>query len=250
MNRNTLALVVSFVAPWTLACGQGDQAPAPPALGEQIDRMGRPGVTTALIDPINADNQKDQLQNQYNADTDSDQWVFNYRDRIRGNMALLDGIDGVCGNSLFRSGGTSFPGPERYNNLSIAVAYDALFLNTSNGNCGGAFSYLAVERSVFAFPASSANDCGGRPPTVDVIDATYTALVRGRAGFNGYPANPPCTTDTEAQDCPGGRCTVAAGSTSGTCTTDATRVVNYPDGVAADAPAPSLTEFPFLAAPQ
>jgi hypothetical protein len=251
MNRKTLTLAVSLVAPWTLGCPQAEQAPPPPALGEQIDRMGRPGVTTALIDPININDEKSQLQNQYNADTDSDQWVFAYRDRIRSQMALYDGLDGVCGNSLLRSGGTSYNVPERYNNLSILFAYDALFLDTGKGNCGGPFSYLAVERGVVGFPASAVNDCGGRPPTVDVIDPTYTALIRGRGFTNATGTGTiPCTADTEAQNCPGGRCNIAEGATEGTCATDATRVINYPDGVSADAPAASLTDFPFLGAPQ
>jgi hypothetical protein len=251
MNRQTLALAVSLVAPWTLGCSQAEQAPPPPTLGEQIDRMGRPGVTTALLDPVNLNDEKDQLQNQYNADRDSDQWLFTYRPRFATTMALFDGLDGICGNSLLRRGGDAFATPARYDNIAISFAYDALFLDTGKGNCGGPFSYFAVERGVNAFPTAAVNDCGGRPPTVDVIDATYTALIQGR-GFTTPDGRGSlsCTTATEAQDCPGGRCNVAAGQTSGTCMTDATRVINYPDGVAADAPEPSLTDFPFLAAPQ
>jgi hypothetical protein len=216
MNRPTLALAVSLVAPWTLGCSQAEQAPPPPTLGEQIDRMGRPGVTTALLDPVNLNDEKDQLQNEYNRLADPDRWLFTnpnnlaetrIRDRIRTNLALFDGLDGVCGDQFLVYPPDTTPG--RYDSLAITLTYDALFLNSGNGNCGNNdIGYLAVERNFAGYPRNF--DCGGRPPNLDVIDRIYTDLIRG----------------------------------------DDPTAANYPDGVAADAPAPSLTEFPFLAPPQ
>jgi hypothetical protein len=216
MKRTTLALIVSFTAPWAVGCQQGETAPAPPTLGEQIDRMGRPGITTALIDPINLDGQREQLQNEYNSAADSDRWLFTnpnnlqetrFRDLIRTSVALFDGLDGVCGDQfLVYPPDTT---PARYDSLAITLTYDALFLNTGNGNCGNTnIGYLAVERNYAGYPRNF--DCGGRPPNLDVIDRIYTDLTRG----------------------------------------DDPNATNYPDGVAADSPTPSLTEFPFLAAPQ
>jgi hypothetical protein len=222
MNRKILTLAVLLVAPWTMGCPQAEQAPPPPELGEQIDRMGRPGVTTALLDPINLNDEKDQLQNEYNSIADPERWLFTnpndlqetrWRSRFRSSLALFDSLDGVCGNQLFYFGDGM--DPSSYDGLAICLTYDVVFLNSGNGNCGNdAVGLLAVERNALGFPRNF--DCGGRPPTLDVIDQTYTSLVRG--GESDEAGNPTAAT--------------------------------YSDGVGPDAVPASLTEFPFLAPPQ
>jgi hypothetical protein len=258
MNRKALLFAFSLVAPGLVACTpETPPGPpvttdpnAPPKLGAQIDRMGQPAVTQLLIDPLNRTGERDRLQNEYNAASDPNRWLFPdpnvitntaIRDRLREAMGVFDGLDGICNNSLLRSNSQELI---RYNNLAIVLTYDALFLDSEKGACAGPYSYLAVFRGAFGFPAEAADDCGGRPPTVDVVDAVYTALVRGR----GNPSNIVCLTD---QDCINARCTVTNPTTGArNCLPDATLVPNYPDGVGPDATPPSLTEFPFLAPPQ
>ena len=145
-GERQLAVLVS-------ACGDST-TPAPPALGRQIDRMGRAGVNTALTDPFNLNKTAaDAVKDQYNAAPQS-QWA-SYAPRIAGNLAILDSLDTVCGNQIL-AGSTASAG--RYNTLAGVLADDQIYVNTDSGTCT---QYLAVEANAIGIRNG---DCGGRTP--------------------------------------------------------------------------------------
>lgn len=168
MKIQTLAagLLVALGA----ACNNST-TPAPPALGVQIDRMGRAGVNTALTDPFNLNTtQKGAAQDAYNSASSPSQWGQQFSGRIAGNLAILDSLDTVCGNQLLAG---PAPTPGRYATLAGVLADDQIFVNTGSGTCG---VYLAVEANAVGI---SNSDCGGRTPLVDTIDRTYSVLAAG-----------------------------------------------------------------------
>jgi len=131
-----------------------------------------------------------------------------------GNLAIIDGLDGVCGNQLLAAGdATGDAGATEYAALPAVLVDDELYLDTSIADCRAQVvsgqplpNYLAVEARFLGLPLTA---CGGRTPLDDVIDISFTLLASGPSGA-------------------------------------------VSDGVDADADpatAASLTEFPFLNAP-
>ncbi len=118
----------------------------------QIDRMGRPGVNTALIDLLANTGLKDA----YNRASDPDTWAPLFQTEMQNNIAALDTLDGVVGNALLP--------PET---LAAVLVDDRLVIDVSVPDCD---AYLAVELGV-------AGQCGGRTLERDVIDDTLGALV-------------------------------------------------------------------------
>ncbi len=175
--------------------------PPPPALGAQIDRMGRPAINTALdhaFDPSVAS--KGAAKDTYNQDTAIASWGTTYvagKDLFAYNLGLIDAVDGGLGcvdgtcaghvgsggcgnqvlyNGVLTGGGTAAAGS--YTTLAAILADDELYLDTTKGTCG---LYLAVE---FGFASTLGNQtCGGRAPSYDVMGASYTALAIGLTGF-------------------------------------------------------------------
>jgi hypothetical protein len=154
----------------------------------QIDRMGRPGVNTALTNPFFRESVPSEVAHHesvvdaYNADPDPSTWVKAFAPEIAGNLAILDSLDTVCGNQLL-SGPSATPG--RYDALAGVLADDQLYVNTSSGSCG---QYLAVEANYLGIKN---NDCGGRTPLEDTIDTTYSLLAEGRLSgvTDGIPSD-------------------------------------------------------------
>jgi len=168
MDKYTLAAMMACAALMN-GCGSTGNPP-PPALGPQIDRMGRAGVNTALTAPFELDDAKHgQVQDQYNAVSDPAQWT-QFTSRIASNLAILDGLDTVCGNQLLAG---PAPVAGRYNTLAGILADDRLYVNTGSGTCQ---LYLAVEANAVGITNS---DCGGRTPLENTIDETYSLLAAG-----------------------------------------------------------------------
>ena len=118
----------------------------------QIDRMGRPGVNTALIDLLASTGLKDA----YNRAGDPMQWAAQFQTEMQNNIAALDTLDGVVGNALLPA-----------DVLASVLVDDRLIIDVSQAACD---AYLAVELGV-------AGQCGGRTLARDVIDDTLGALV-------------------------------------------------------------------------
>ncbi|HEU4402234.1 MAG TPA: DUF4331 family protein [Candidatus Polarisedimenticolia bacterium] len=154
----------------------------------QIDRMGRAGVNTALTNPffresVPEEKQKHEaIQDDYNASADPTEWAGLFSTEIAANLAILDGLDTVCGNQLLA--GPS-PVAGRYGTLAGILADDRLYLNAASGGCS---QYLAVEANAVGI---ANNDCGGRTPLEDTIDTTYSVLAVGALGgvTDGVPVD-------------------------------------------------------------
>lgn len=164
-------------------CGLMD----PPNLGGLIDRMGRAAVNAALTDPFGVapNKTREQVQDIYNTDLTSANWVtvWGAKPYLMTSLAVYDSLNGICGDQ--QAADAASP---RYSYLATILANDYLAVNTNSGVCS---TYLAVETGITA-------DCGGRTPSYDVIDATYTALVGagtpvpdGVAAAQMYPAEFP-----------------------------------------------------------
>ncbi|MFK7856722.1 MAG: hypothetical protein AB8B79_21575 [Granulosicoccus sp.] len=113
-----------------------------------LDRMGRPGVSTALVA---ANDDKDA----YNLSGDPAEWAELFTDALVERATIIDSLDGIEGNSLL-------------NPTTIAglLVDDRLRIDTSIPECD---IYLALEIGL--------GGCGGRTLERDVIDDTLRHLV-------------------------------------------------------------------------
>jgi hypothetical protein len=60
--------------------------------GDQLDRMGRPAINTALINGFGLIDDDGALKNDYNAADDPEDWG-DFADEIKKNLAILDALD-------------------------------------------------------------------------------------------------------------------------------------------------------------
>ncbi|MEZ4222041.1 MAG: DUF4331 family protein [Polyangiaceae bacterium] len=147
----------------------------PPTPGAQIDRTGRPAVSSATIETFNADDaKKDAARDEYNANSDPSTWAAKHKDQIKGSLAILDALDGTCGNQLVADQTAG----KRYDFLATVLADDQLYVLTTEGTCG---VYLGLEAGLVGVQGVPAN-CGGRMPSDDVIARSYSVLANGSLG--------------------------------------------------------------------
>jgi len=138
--------------------------------------MGRAGVNTALTNPFfresvaSEESQHERILDDYNAANDPSQWVARFSLLIAPNLAILDGLDGVCGNQVLAG---PAPVAGRYKALADILADDQLYVNTASGTCN---QYLAVEAKAIGIGNT---DCGGRTPLENTIDITYSVVAVG-----------------------------------------------------------------------
>ncbi|HVZ31519.1 MAG TPA: hypothetical protein VG963_03790 [Polyangiaceae bacterium] len=145
----------------------------PPALGPRLDRAGRPAISAALIETFSGDADKtNQAHADYNAAGLSNQ---TFAATMKTSLAILDALDGTCGNQLLAG-----PGQDRYAPLTNALLDDQLYLNSDKSGS----VYLGVELEAITAkslsPASGAG--GGRQPGDDVIERSYSELAAGQTG--------------------------------------------------------------------
>ncbi len=194
--------------------------PTPPAptLGAQIDRMGRPAVNTALNALLDPDPLKTAKKDAYNHAADRTMWsaaVTNpagmdmvpyspapktVRSEFAKQLAILDALDqglfpGVANPSTPGTPpGTEGPGEGCYNGalhdkpagsgyltLASVLADDQLYVDTAKLTCN---FYLSLEVEVATGRGVRHSQCGGRTPTHDVIDTSYSLLAAGTNGFD------------------------------------------------------------------
>ncbi|MDB4956640.1 MAG: hypothetical protein JWO36_4209 [Myxococcales bacterium] len=167
-------------------------APPAPALGAQIDRMGRPAINTALNHTFDTTAAKGPAKDLYNHDTAVAGWPAAWVSEFVKNLAIIDGLDAStavtggtgCGNQIeynanLTGGGTAMGGANNsYKTLAGLLANDQLYLDTAKVTCT---HYLAVEFGAVTQTGNST--CGGRAPSYDVIDVSYSALALGISGF-------------------------------------------------------------------
>jgi Domain of unknown function (DUF4331) len=141
-----------------------------PALGAQIERMGRPAINTAINAAFEPDSDtRNQQKDAYNQDDDVANWPATYSGEFQEQLSALDSLDGTCGNQI----AAGDPGPGRHATLAGALADDQLYVNSASGTCT---TYLGVEANALGIPNE---DCGGRVTSYDVIDVSYSVLATG-----------------------------------------------------------------------
>jgi hypothetical protein len=181
--------------------------PAVPTLGAQIDRMGRPAVNTALNHGFDKTSAAGPAKTAYNQDGAVGMWPTTYRAAFMVNLGIIDVLDtGLtcmngtcmpettptisdgCGNQVLYNGqpyGGGTAAAASYSTLATILADDQLYLDTSKKVCdipNSHQNYLAVEFNVVTGIPNQV--CGGRAPTNDVIDTSYSVLAVGINGFN------------------------------------------------------------------
>ena len=181
--------------------------PAAPNLGPQIDRMGRPAINTVLNhgfdgNAVAAGSAKDA----YNVDSSKGGWTM-YAPQFAANLGIVDVLDtGLtcadgtcaaeavptlsdgCGNQVLYNGAAAGSGSAAANSMSYTtlagiLSDDELYIDATKTSCELAShaNYLALEFNVVTGLDNST--CGGRAPSNDVIDTSYTALAIGVTGF-------------------------------------------------------------------
>lgn len=148
----------------------------PPTLGTQIDRVGRPAVSSALIKTFDGDEAKrNAAKDAYNDASPANQ--PSYIADIKAGLAILDALDQNCGNQLAADATTG----KRYEFLATVLANDQLWVNAASGTCGGTKggTYLGVEAEALQVLQPGQGGCGGRTPKEDVIERTYSVLAAG-----------------------------------------------------------------------
>jgi hypothetical protein len=203
-----LALTIAITA--ASACGDnlkgpggggddgGNNFPPPPNLGAQIDRMGRPAINTALNGTLDDNPLKTAKKDAYNhADTPAN-WATTEVDtgvtvlqEFQKYIAIFDFVDkdatvtgSGCGNLGLG-----------YDMLAGVLADDELFVDTSIGMCG---FYLSLEAEAASGGAVVHTHCGGRAPTDDIADTSYSFLFAGLMGFDPTMNFKPKFTDGAA----------------------------------------------------
>lgn len=113
-----------------------------------LDRMGRPGVSTALV----ADSAD---KDAYNLEGDPALWAESFEVAITERATIIDSLDGELGNSLLNP-----------TTIASLLVDDRLRIDTSVPECD---IYLALEIGL--------GGCGGRTLERDVINDTLQHLV-------------------------------------------------------------------------
>lgn len=156
---------------------RGMDNPPIPGAGSQIDRIGRPAVSTATVGTfIGDETERGNTKDAYNADMDRANWVTNWAPGIAGSLAIYDGADGTCGNQLASTPvapGDPIPAT-RYATLAGVLADDVLYVNAASDNC---FLYIGVEAQALGLLPDGG--CGGRIPSYDVIRTSYSVFING-----------------------------------------------------------------------
>ena len=171
MSRTSSLLGVLMLA----ACSSNSAPSNPPAptLGATItDRMGRAAVNTALTNPFDTvtGSSPNAIKDAYNSVSDPTLWSSMFKAYIKSNLAILDGLDTVCGNQFIADANPD----ARYDTLAGVLVDDQLYLNTAGTTCT---TYLGVEANAVGVILNQ--DCGGRTPLENTIDETYSLLAIG-----------------------------------------------------------------------
>jgi hypothetical protein len=162
--------------------------PPPPALGAQIDRAGRPAISTMLIGTFALPADKQAQQDAYNRAADPATWKttmlrtnVTIEAELQANLAAFDGIDNppfpmastVCGNALDYTKPLT---PASYRGGADLFADDQLYIDTTMATCK---VFLALEIEQGGFGRFSHTECGGRTLSHDAFDVIYSVLAAG-----------------------------------------------------------------------
>lgn len=174
--------------------GVGGQDTGPPVLGDQVDRMGRPAINTALNNTFADDATRAEAEDAWNQNDNPGQWVEAFSADVAAATAIYDGANTLCDDNTITS--CQDPTVENevcYETISQVLADDRLWMNTTfNSNT----LYLGVEAEALGILPAGTADVGGRRPIDDVIDRSYSVLALG--AVTGLDDNIPVKAATQA----------------------------------------------------
>jgi hypothetical protein len=148
----------------------------PPAIGDQIDRHGRPAISTATVGTFLPDDMRAIRRGAYSDAATPAMWDDLFAEEIASSLGVLDSLDTVCGNQLLAAE-TATAG--RYDALAAVLADDRLWVDAASSE-NGSNLYLGVEAE--ALGVLEDGGAGGRRPTDDVIERSYSVLAAGALG--------------------------------------------------------------------
>lgn len=172
--------------------------PLPPTLNAQIDRLGRPAINTALNGTRLTGDAKTAQKDAYNAMSNPATFATSevktgrtVTAELAANLAIFDVLDrgasityAGCGNAALYTQPVS---ATSYNTMASVLADDRLYVDTSKTSCN---MYLSLELDVVTGGAIAHTQCGGRAPSHDVIDTSYSLLISGLNGFYSSTLEP------------------------------------------------------------
>ncbi|MEM7645656.1 MAG: hypothetical protein AAF203_01990 [Pseudomonadota bacterium] len=184
--KMTLKIVSSIAA---LAFVTGCDSDGGSSVSNQIDRMGRPAINTALNQTFTDDTTRGAAEDIYNA-TVNVQTGSTFATTFAAHLAIYDSLvdegadSNACGDNPFTNlagtdTSTLATGDSRYSFVAGVLADDQLYIDSSAG--GTCTQYLAAEVNVAI--GAGLTDCGGRAPTYDVMNVTYSVVAAG--GLSG-----------------------------------------------------------------
>jgi hypothetical protein len=174
----------------------GTPIPPPPVVGAQIDRMGRPLIGTALIGVFASAQDQAMARDAYHRAADPAAWAttvirtnLTIEAEVEDNLAVFDAWDigdmkitgPGCGNALGYLVGTS-----PYRPAAEVFADDELYVDTLYTSCP---FYLALELDLVSAGKAAHTTCGGRMPSHDVVDMTYSVLAGGLGALDVPSSN-------------------------------------------------------------
>ena len=161
-------LILALGAASLLGCGGDGPAPlgpdARPPLGTQIDRAGRPAVSTALIATFASFEERNDVRDRYNQAGPAT-WS-SFTPEMTFGLGVLDALDGSCGTQLLAGPA----GPNRYDALAEVLLDDRLYVNSASGVCG---VYLGLEGEAVGALQAGEGGCDGSTQNDDVIERSY-----------------------------------------------------------------------------
>ena len=140
----------------------------------QIDRAARPLTGNALLVTLGSDDAQNDIKERYNHATPATGGQF--RREIAKGVALYDGLDGRCGDSMLIN--KNAPPARRYEAMADVLADDRLWVNTRSTVCTQLF---AVERAALNREPTLASDCGGRTVNYDAVNVYRSLIANGTA---------------------------------------------------------------------
>lgn len=172
----------------------GAPIPPPPALGAQIDRMGRPLIDTMLIGVFAPAADQPAIRDAYSRAADPATWLtttirtnVTVEAELEANLAVFDAwdvglgqINPACGNAL------RYQQPTPYLSAADLFGDDELYVDTARTSCP---IYLALELDYASRGTAAHSTCGGRMPSHDVVDMTYSVLAAGLEGLAPQSSN-------------------------------------------------------------
>lgn len=175
-STSTLGVAL-LLALGATGCGGDGGPPAPlgadaqPSLGAQIDRAGRPAISTALVATFAATlPERNEARDRYNQALPAT-WS-SFAPEVTTSLGILDALNGVCGDQLLAEAS----GADRYDALADILLDDRLYVNTASGTCG---VYLGLEGEVVGAVPAGMGGCGGRTPNDDVVERSFSVLAAG-----------------------------------------------------------------------